>query len=161
MIRINIICIGKIKEKYFTDAISEYAKRLTAFCKFSVTELAEEKIRNNNPNQAEISEVIEAEGERILKKIGAGDYVVAMCIEGRQLSSEELSAMLDNAALTGKSTVDFIIGGSYGLYDKVKSRADFKLSMSRMTFPHQMARMVLSEQIYRAFEISTNGKYHK
>ncbi len=137
MIRINIICIGKIKEKYFTDAISEYAKRLTAFCKFAV------------------------EGERILKKIGAGDYAVAMCIEGKQLSSEELSAMLDNAAITGKSTVDFIIGGSYGLSNKVKNRADFKLSMSKMTFPHQMARMVLSEQIYRAFEISTNGKYHK
>lgn len=161
MIRINIICIGKIKEKYFTDAISEYAKRLTAFCKFAVVELAEEKIRNNNPNEAEISEVIEAEGERILKKIGAGDYAVAMCIEGKQLSSEELSAMLDNAAITGKSTVDFIIGGSYGLSNKVKNRADFKLSMSKMTFPHQMARMVLSEQIYRALEISTNGKYHK
>lgn len=161
MIRINIICIGKIKEKYFTDAISEYAKRLTAFCKFSIVELAEEKIRNNNPNQAEISEVIEAEGERIIKKTGSGDYVVAMCIEGKQLSSEELSAMLDNAAIMGKSTVDFIIGGSYGLSNKVKSRADFKLSMSKMTFPHQMARMVLSEQIYRSFEISTNGKYHK
>ena len=87
--------------------------------------------------------------------------MVAMCIEGKQLSSEELSAMLDNAAITGKSTVDFIIGGSYGLSNKVKNRADFKLSMSKMTFPHQMARMVLSEQIYRAFEISTNGKYHK
>lgn len=161
MIRINIICIGKIKEKYFTDAISEYAKRLTAFCKFSIVELAEEKIRNNNPNQAEILEVIESEGERIIKKIGSGDYVVAMCIEGKQLSSEELSAMLDNAAIMGKSTVDFIIGGSYGLSNKVKSRADFKLSMSKMTFPHQMARMVLSEQIYRSFEISTNGKYHK
>ena len=161
MIRINIICIGKIKEKYFTDAILEYAKRLTAFCKFSIVELAEEKIRNNNPNQTEISEVIEAEGERIIKKIGSGDYVVAMCIEGKQLSSEELSAMLDNAAIMGKSTVDFIIGGGYGLSNKVKSRADFKLSMSKMTFPHQMARMVLSEQIYRSFEISTNGKYHK
>lgn len=123
--------------------------------------LRKKKIRNNNPNGAEISEVIEAEGERILKKIGAGDYAVAMCIEGKQLSSEELSAMLDNAAITGKSTVDFIIGGSYGLSNKVKNRADFKLSMSKMTFPHQMARMVLSEQIYRAFEISTNGKYHK
>lgn len=161
MIKINIICIGKIKEKYFTDAISEYAKRLTAFCKFSVVELAEEKIRNNNPNQSEISEVIEAEGDRILKKIASGDYVVAMCIEGKQLSSEELSAMIDNAAITGKSTINFIIGGSYGLSKAVKSRANFKLSMSKMTFPHQMARMVLSEQIYRAFEISTNGKYHK
>ncbi len=161
MIRINIICIGKIKEKYFTDAIAEYAKRLTAFCKFTVIELPEEKIRNNNPNQSEISEVIEAEGERILKKIGSSDYVAAMCIEGRQLSSEKFSAMLDNAAVTGRSTMDFIIGGSYGLSSKVKSRADFKLSMSKMTFPHQMARVILSEQIYRAFEISTNGKYHK
>lgn len=108
MIRINIICIGKIKEKYFTDAISEYAKRLTAFCKFAVVELAEEKIRNNNPNGAEISEVIEAEGERILKKIGAGDYAVAMCIEGKQLSSEELS---DNAQQCGNYRKKY--GGFY------------------------------------------------
>ena len=161
MIKINIICIGKIKEKYFTDAISEYAKRLTAFCKFSVTELSEEKIRNNNPNQSQIDEVIEAEGKRIMQKISQSDYVVAMCIEGKMLSSEELSKTIDNVSLSGKRTIDFIIGGSYGLSNEVKSRANLKLSMSRMTFPHTMARMVLSEQIYRAFEISTNGKYHK
>lgn len=161
MIRINIICIGKIKEKYFTDAISEYAKRLTAFCKFSVVELSEEKLRSNNPNQSQIDEVIKAEGKRIMQKIPQADYVVAMCIEGKMLSSEELSKALDNVSLSGKSTVDFIIGGSYGLSDEVKNRADLKLSMSKMTFPHQMARMILSEQIYRAFEISTNGKYHK
>lgn len=161
MIRVNIICIGKIKEKYFTDAINEYAKRLSLFCKFSIVELPEEKIRSNNPNQSQIDEVIEAEGKKILQKIGQSDYVLAMCIEGKMLSSVELSKTIDNLSVSGKSTVDFIIGGSYGLSNAVKSRADFKLSMSKMTFPHQMARMILSEQIYRAFEISTNGKYHK
>ena len=161
MLKINIICIGKIKEKYFTDAVGEYAKRLTAFCKFSVVELNEERIRSNTPNEAQIAGVIEAEGRRILQKIGASDYVAAMCIEGKLLSSEELSETLDKAALSGKSTVDFIIGGSYGLSDEVKRRADLRLSMSKMTFPHQLARVILSEQIYRAFEISTNGKYHK
>ncbi len=161
MIRINIICIGKIKEKYFTDAINEYAKRLSSFCKFSVIELAEERVRSNIPNAAQITEVIEAEGKEILKKVNTSDYVVAMCIEGKMMSSEELSKMLDTVSVSGKSTVDFIIGGSYGLSSEVKTRADFKLSMSRMTFPHQMARMILSEQIYRAFEISSNGKYHK
>ncbi len=161
MLKINIICIGKIKEKYFTDAIAEYSKRLTAFCKFNITELNEERIRSNSPNASQIAGVLEAEGKRILQKIGASDYVAAMCIEGKMLSSEQLSRTLDNVAVIGKSTVDFIIGGSYGLSDEVKSRADLRLSMSRMTFPHQMARMILSEQIYRAFEISTNGKYHK
>ena len=161
MQKINIICIGKIKEKYFTDAIAEYSKRLTAFCKFNIIELNEERIRSNDPNSSQIAEVIAAEGRRIMQKIGASDYVAAMCIEGKMLSSEELSATLDKIALSGKSTVDFIIGGSYGLSDEVKKRADLRLSMSKMTFPHQMARVILSEQIYRAFEISTNGKYHK
>lgn len=161
MIRINIICIGKIKEKYFTDAIAEYSKRLIAFCKFAITELNEEKIRSNTPNQSQIQEVLNSEGKRILQKIGTGDYVVAMCIEGKLMSSEELSKVIDNVSLSGKSTVDFIIGGSYGLSNEVKSRANLKLSMSKMTFPHQMARMILSEQVYRAFEISSNGKYHK
>ena len=122
MLKINIICIGKIKEKYFTDAVAEYAKRLTAFCKFSVVELNEERIRSNTPNDSQIAEVIEAEGRRILQKVGASDYVAAMCIEGKLLSSEELSETLDKAALSGKSTVDFIIGGSYGLSDEVKRR---------------------------------------
>ncbi len=161
MLKINIICIGKIKEKYFTDAIAEYSKRLTAFCKFSITELAEEKLKSNTPNKSQIDEVINAEGKRILQKIAPFDYVIAMCIEGKMLSSTELAELIGKSALSGKSTVDFIIGGSYGLSDEVKARADFRLSMSRMTFPHQMARIILSEQIYRAFEISSNGKYHK
>lgn len=161
MLKINIICIGKIKEKYFTDAIAEYSKRLTAFCKFSITELAEEKIRSNTPNESQILEVINCEGKKISQKISSSDYVIALCIEGKLISSEELSKKLDTISLSGKSTIDFIIGGSYGLSDEVKNRADLKLSMSKMTFPHQMARVILSEQIYRAFEISTNGKYHK
>lgn len=134
---------------------------MTAFCKFAITELNEEKIRSNTPNQSQIQEVLNSEGKRILQKIGTGDYVVAMCIEGKLMSSEELSKVIDNVSLSGKSTVDFIIGGSYGLSNEVKSRANLKLSMSKMTFPHQMARMILSEQVYRAFEISSNGKYHK
>lgn len=161
MIRVNIICIGKVKEKYFIDAINEYAKRLSAFCKFTVVELAEEKIKSNNPNASQISEVINAEGRRILQKICQSDYVIAMCIEGKMFSSEELSKTIDSISISGKSTVDFIIGGSYGLSNEVKQRADLRLSMSKMTFPHQMARMILSEQIYRAFEILSNGKYHK
>lgn len=161
MIRVNIICIGKVKEKYFIDAINEYAKRLSAFCKFTVVELAEEKIKSNNPNASQISEVINAEGRRILQKICQSDYVIAMCIEGKMFSSEELSKTIDSISISGKSTVDFIIGGSYGLSNDVKQRADLRLSMSKMTFPHQMARMILSEQIYRAFEILSNGKYHK
>lgn len=161
MLKINIICIGKIKEKYFTDAIAEYSKRLTAFCKFNIIELAEEKIRNNTPNPSQIDEVIKAEGNKILQKIKAADYVVAMCIEGKLMSSEELAKTLNSVSVSGKSTVDFVIGGSYGLSNDVKNRADLRLSMSKMTFPHQMARMILSEQIYRAFEINTNGKYHK
>ena len=161
MLRVNLICIGRIKEKYYTDAIAEYSKRLSAFCKFQIIELPEERIRSNTPNASQIDEVLEAEGKRMLQKISPSDYVIAMCIEGKQLSSEELSKKLDEVALGGKSAVDFIIGGSYGLSAEVKSRADLRLSMSRMTFPHQLARVILSEQIYRAFEISTNGKYHK
>lgn len=161
MLKINIICIGKIKEKYFTDAINEYAKRLSVFCKFSVTELAEERIKSNTPNISQTNEVLQAEGKRILQKVSPSDFVAAMCIEGKMLSSEELSKTLEAVSLGGKSTVDFIIGGSYGLSDEVKKRADLRLSMSKMTFPHQMARMILSEQIYRAFEILSNGKYHK
>ena len=161
MLRVNIICIGKIKEAYFTDAIAEYVKRLGAFCKMNIIELPEERIKSNTPNEAQINEVVSAEGKRILQKINVSDYAVAMCIEGKQLSSEELAQTLSNLAVIGKSTVDFVIGGSYGLSNEVKSRANLRLSMSKMTFPHQMARMILCEQIYRAFEISSGGKYHK
>ena len=161
MQKVNILCIGKIKEKYFAQAIDEYAKRLQAFCKLRIIELAEEKIRDNNPNSAQIAEVLQAEGKRIMQKISPSDYVIALCIEGKLRTSEELAGTLNTLAVTGRSTVDFVIGGSYGLSDEVKAAADEKLSMSRMTFPHTMARMILAEQIYRAYEIASNGKYHK
>ena len=105
--------------------------------------------------------MLQAEGKRIMQKISPSDYVIALCIEGRLCSSEELANTLNTLAVTGRSTVDFVIGGSYGLSDEVKAAADEKLSMSRMTFPHTMARMILTEQIYRAYEIASNGKYHK
>ena len=161
MQKVNILCIGKIKEKYFSQAIDEYAKRLQAFCKLRIIELAEEKIRDNNPNSAQIAEVLQAEGKRIMQKISPSDYVIALCIEGKLRTSEELAGTLNTLAVTGRSTVDFVIGGSYGLSDEVKAAADEKLSMSRMTFPPTMARMILAEQIYRAYEIASNGKYHK
>lgn len=160
MLTVNIICIGKIKEKYWTDAIREYSKRLSAFCKFNITELAEEKT-SGTPNESQISSILDCEGKRILAKIKESDYAVALCIEGKTVSSPDLAGLIEGAALSGRSTVDLIIGGSWGLSDAVKRRADFKLSMGRMTFPHQMARVILCEQVYRAFEINNNGKYHK
>lgn len=160
MLTVNIICIGKIKEKYWTQAIAEYSKRLTSFCKFNIIELDEEKLPQN-PADSQIEKTIQSEGEKILSRLTKGGYVVAMCIEGKQLSSEQLAEKIESVSLQGISSVDFVIGGSWGLSDAVKQRADFKLSMSKMTFPHQMARVVLCEQIYRAFMISTNGKYHK
>lgn len=160
MLSVNVICIGKIKEKYFTDAIAEYKKRLGAFCKFNIIELDEEKTYSN-PNPAQTEAILNAEGKRIINALGKNSYVIAMCIEGKMLSSEQLAQKLEDVTLDGVSSVDFIIGGSWGLSDEVKSKSSFKLSMSRMTFPHQMARVILSEQIYRAFEINNNGKYHK
>ncbi len=160
MLTVNIICIGKIKEKYWTDAIAEYKKRLSAFCRFNIVELEEEKTYNN-PNKAQINAILNAEGKRIMNSVSKTSTVIAMCIEGKMLSSGELADKMSDIALSGSSTVDFIIGGSWGLSDEVKRRSNIKLSMSKMTFPHQMARVILSEQIYRAFEIMNNGKYHK
>ena len=157
---VNIICIGKIKEKYLADAIKEYSTRLTPFCKFQIIELEEYRLPDK-PSQAQIKTCLEEEGKKILSKIAKGSFVIPMCIEGKLASSEELSAVVQDAGVSGRSTVDFIIGGSFGLSDEVKSRGDFRLSMGRMTFPHQLARVMLTEQIYRSFQIMTGGKYHK
>lgn len=160
MISVNIICVGKLKEKYLRDASAEYIKRLTAFCKLNIIEIAPYALPDS-PTQAQIDAGLEAEGKQILAKIQNGAYVYAMCIEGKQRSSEVLSAEFDKLSVFGESNLTFVIGGSFGLSDAVKSRADAKLSMSQMTFPHQLARIMLLEQIYRAFQISTGGKYHK
>ena len=160
MLNVKIFCIGSIKEKYFKDAILEYQKRLTDFCKFSILELPEYKI-SNNPSNSDINKALTEEGKRVLSKIKDKDEVVSLCIEGKELSSVGLSKYINDAALTGHSTVDFIIGGSFGLSDEVKNRSNLKLSMSQMTFTHQMSRVILCEQIYRAFNILNGGKYHK
>nr|WP_316624672.1 23S rRNA (pseudouridine(1915)-N(3))-methyltransferase RlmH [uncultured Ruminococcus sp.] len=156
---VNIICVGKLKESYLREATEEYAKRLKALCKLSVIELPEERV-GDDPSDAEISRTVNAESERIMAKLGKGDYVIALCVEGKNISSEELSARLEDISMRS-STVDLIIGGSWGLSDAVKQRADFRLSMGKMTFPHQLFRVMLLEQLYRAFQISRGTKYHK
>ena len=157
---VTIICEGKLKEKYLRDACAEYAKRLSAYCKLNIIELNPHRI-SENPSAAEIDAVLEAEAKEILAKIPNTAKVYAMCIEGKQMSSEKLSKEISSCAVQGFNNIVFIIGGSHGLSDSVKKRADFKLSMSEMTFPHQLARVMLLEQIYRAFQISSGGKYHK
>ena len=160
MIGITVICEGRLKEKYLRDACDEYSKRLGAYCKLNIIELAPHRIPDN-PSESEIVNALNAEGREILSKISDGAKVYAMCIEGKQMPSEKLAKCIADCSVQGYSNVVFIIGGSHGLSQDVKKRADFRLSMSEMTFPHQLARVMLLEQIYRAFQISTGGKYHK
>lgn len=160
MLNINIICIGKLKEDYLRSASAEYSKRLQAFCKLNIIELNPCRLPEE-PNQSQIEAALDEEAERILAKTGKTDYIVALCIEGKEISSEQLSSKMNEIALSGSGTVSFIIGGSHGLSPAVKQAAKLRLSMSPMTFPHQLARVMLLEQIYRSFMISSGGKYHK
>ena len=159
MLSVNIICVGKLKESYLREAVDEYSKRMKPLCKLNIIELPEERV-GDNPSQSEIDRTVSAESDRIMQKLSKGDYVIAMCVEGRNISSEELSARIEDISMQS-STVDLVIGGSWGLSDKLKSRADLKLSMGKMTFPHQLCRVMLLEQLYRAFQISKGTKYHK
>jgi len=156
---INIICIGKLKEKYWTAAIEEYSKRLGGYCNCKVLELKEAKLPKN-ASEADEMNVIRKEGEDILSAIRDGDFVVAMEVEGKLLSSPEMADAIEKASFS-HSTIDFVIGGSLGLSDAVKKRADLGLSFGRITLPHQLARVVLLEQIYRSFKIINNETYHK
>ena len=160
MLNVMIICVGKLKEKFWTDACNEYAKRLKGFCSFSIIEVDEEKLPDT-PSPAQIQNTLEKEGQRIISKIPKNAKVISMCIEGKQKSSEKFAREISDLALNGASTFAFIIGGSWGLSDNVKKLSAIRLSMSEMTFPHQLARVMLCEQIYRAFQIISNGKYHK
>lgn len=160
MIGVTVIAVGKIKEKYFTDAISEYAKRLSAYCRLNIIELKDEPIPEN-PSEREIATVLEKEGKRIIDKLPKSAYIIPLCIEGKSKSSVEFSDMLNKIASDGASEIVFIIGGSLGICDSIKTTADYKLSFSEMTFPHQLMRVILLEQVYRAFNISNGGKYHK
>ena len=160
MINVTILAVGKLKESFWRDACSEYAKRLSAFCRFTIVELPEYRLPDS-PSPAQIQTGLEKEGQDILSRIPAGALAVALCIEGKELDSPELSRRIQKAAVEGKSEIVFIIGGSFGLWEQVKARTELRLSMSPMTFPHQLVRVMLCEQIYRAFSIAANTKYHK
>lgn len=158
--KITIICVGKIKERFYRDALDEYAKRLSKYCKFEIIEVADEK----TPDKASLVEeeqIKEKEASRILAKIKPDSYVCTLEIAGKQLSSTELADWMEKSAIGGKSQICFVIGGSLGLHASVLARSDFALSFSKMTFPHQLMRVILGEQIYRAFRIINNEPYHK
>ena len=155
---INLIVIGRLKEEYLRSACAEYIKRLGRYCTFELHELDECRL-GDDPSDKEIAAALKKEAEQI-KRYAKG-MIIPMCIEGRQLTSPELSEKITEAGVNGQSTVTFIIGSSYGLDPGIKSMSSLKLSMSKMTFPHQLARVMLLEQIYRAFQIAEGGKYHK
>lgn len=158
--KITIITVGKIKEKYFVGGIQEYAKRLTKYCNLNQIEVADEKAPETL-SEKEMVMIKDKEGERILKHIKDTSYVVALAIDGKQLSSEELADKIQGLGIQGKSDITFVIGGSLGLSDNVLKRSNYKLSFSKMTFPHQLMKVVLLEQIYRSFRIMKGEPYHK
>lgn len=160
LMKITILCVGKVKEKFYREGISEFTKRLSRYCKLEIIEVADEKTVED-ASETEIRIVKEKEGERLLKNIKDDAYVICLCIDGKQLNSEELSAKIEKLGVQGTSHIYFVIGGSLGLADEVVKRADFKLSFSAMTFPHQLMRVILLEQIYRAFRIMNHEPYHK
>jgi 23S rRNA (pseudouridine1915-N3)-methyltransferase len=160
MLGVKLICVGKMREKHYVEALKEYEKRLTPFCRLEIEELPECRLPEN-PSAGEIAAALDREAGQILTRIPAGAWVCALCIEGEMRSSEELAELLRRLTVGGVSRAVFLIGGSCGLHERVKARADERLSMSRMTFPHHLARVMLAEQLYRAFSILSGGKYHK
>ena len=158
--RINIVCVGKIKEKYLKLGIDEFKKRLSKYCKLEIIELEDEKAPENLSDK-EMLMIKEKEGKKILSKIKDNSYVIALAIDGKNLSSEELAETINKLCVRGISNITFVIGGSLGLSDEVLSRADYKLSFSKMTFPHQLMRLILLEQVYRAYRINNGEPYHK
>ena len=161
MRKVEIHCVGKLKDKFFLDACAEYTKRLSAYCQLKVIEYPEVRLPAD-PSQGEIERALASEGEALLAALpDKNAAVIALCIEGKEMPSDGLAAWLDQTATKGISTLCFLIGGSNGLHPTVKQRADLRLSMSPMTFPHTLARVMLMEQIYRAFSILGGSKYHK
>ena len=160
MQKVTILCVGKLKEKFYTEASAEYLKRLQRHCKCEIVELAEYRLPED-PSPAEIQKALAAEAAAIREKLPRGGAVIAMCIEGKTCSSEELSRRMADFAVQGKTQLTFLIGGSVGLDASLKQQADWRLSMSPMTFPHHMARVMLLEQIYRAYQIQQGTRYHK
>ena len=160
MQKVTILCVGKLKEKFYIDAAAEYVKRLQRLCRLEIVELPESRLPDE-PSPAEIRHALQAEAAAIREKLPKGGALVAMCIEGKPCSSEKLSRRLTDFGVQGKTQITFLIGGSVGLDEELKRQADWRLSMSPMTFPHHMARIMLLEQIYRAYQIASGAKYHK
>lgn len=160
MLKITIIAVGNLKEKYLKAASDEYSKRLSGYCSLEIVEIQPQQLPSK-PTEGQIAAALENEGQKIIKKIPAGTKVISLCIEGSRYTSERLSELLNHTAISGYSGITFIIGGSHGLSDTVKQHSDIRLSMSDMTFPHQLARIMLLEQIYRAFTIAEGSRYHK
>lgn len=158
--KITLITVGKIKEKYIKDAIAEYSKRLSRYCKLEILEVADEKTPDH-ASETEESQIRNKEGERILKYIKDDMYVITLEIEGKQLTSEQLADKLETLGIQGNSSIAFVIGGSIGLGAEVLKRSDYALSFSKMTFPHQLMRVILLEQIYRSYRIINGEPYHK
>ncbi|MCR5207536.1 MAG: 23S rRNA (pseudouridine(1915)-N(3))-methyltransferase RlmH [Eubacterium sp.] len=160
MIKLTVIAVGRLKEKYLRDACEEYKKRLSAYAKVNIIEIDEYRC-SESPSPAEIEQVKNREGEAIAAKIPKGAYIIPMCIEGTQLSSEEIAAKLSDVTVKGYGEIALIIGGSFGISDAVKAQGNFKLSFGKITLPHQLMRVVTLEQLYRATSILNNSKYHK
>lgn len=157
--RITVVCAGRIKEKYLSAGIAEFLKRLRPFAQVEIREIHEEKMPDE-PSEAEKEQVLRREGEKLLKLVPAGSYLFVLDVHGREMSSEELASRLDQLGLSGRSNITFLIGGAFGLSREVRAAADERLSFSQLTFTHQMVRLLLVEQIYRAFKINRGEKYH-
>ena len=160
MLAVKLICVGKMRERFYIDAFQEYCKRLSAYCRLELVEPAEVRL-GDNPSPAEIRAALDKEAAEILKAIPNDAYVTALCVEGREVPSEAMAELIAGRQNSGKPKLCFVIGGSYGLAESVKNRADFRLSMSKMTFPHHLARVMLAEQLYRGYKIREGSRYHK
>lgn len=157
---VTVLCVGRLKEKFYADACAEYQKRLGRYCRLNIIELPEQRLRDA-PSDAEIAAALEREADAIVGKLPRGGAVIALCVEGGELSSGQLAETMARYAAQGVSHLTFLIGGSFGMAERVKKAADLRLSMSRMTFPHHLARVMLLEQIYRAYQIQSGTRYHK
>ena len=160
MQKVSILCVGKLKGKFYRDAVEEYSKRLQRFCKLEITELPETRLPED-PSPAQVRQALAAEAALIRERLPRGGAVIALCVEGKPCSSEELSRRMADFGVAGRTQLTFLIGGSFGLDETLKREADWRLSMSPMTFPHHMARVMLLEQVYRAYQIAVGTRYHK
>ena len=161
MQRIDLICLGKLNAAYCAAGVAEYQKRLNGLCEFKIIELPEQTISEKNASPAVIQKALEKEGQAILSNVRKGAVIVALCVEGKLVSSEDLAEMVADCAVSGQGDMGFVIGSSHGLAPTVKQAARYKISLGRITLPHQLARLVLAEQLYRAFAINNHIKYHK